>query len=225
QPEIKPVAGYNEADSYSAEAWRALEAYLNKPFTCAVDSKGDLLISDGLNQRLRKITGYNSHCSTSEQFTPQQVQDFERLLAEADAACNNQSQPQLVEIYTSAQAEVVENGNVQLVQDEFCNFGSSPRLADMANYTTNVFVLCQVCQELNPRPVACPWPELCMCRDAIMNVARSLVYIHCPQRNAFVDPWHRWVTAITSCLLEDPQAAQWYNSSTTAQLQQHLQTI
>ena len=27
QPEIKPVAGYNEADSYSAEAWRALEAY------------------------------------------------------------------------------------------------------------------------------------------------------------------------------------------------------
>ena len=42
----------------------------------------------------------------------QPMQDFERLLAEADAACNNQSQPQLVEIYTSAQAEVVENGNL-----------------------------------------------------------------------------------------------------------------
>ena len=164
--------------------------------------------------RLRASTGHDA-CT---------MQDFELRIAAADAACNNASAPELVAIYAAAQAEVVENGNVQLVQDQFCNFGSSPKLAEMAGYTTNLFVLCQVCQELNPRPVACPWPELCTCRTATMHVAQSEVYIHCPQRNAFVDPWHRWVTAITSCLLEDPQAAQWYNSSTTSQLQQHLQT-
>ena len=161
---------------------------------------------------------------SAHSFTTHRVaaKDFERLVRDADAACNNESAPQLVDIYARAQAEVVENGSVQLVQDEFCNFGSSPTPAAMANYTSNLFVLCQVCQELQPRPAACPWPELCLCRDAMMQVALSAVYIHCPQRNAFVDPWHRWVTAITSCLLEDPQAAQWYNSS---QLQQHLQTI
>lgn len=224
RPGLQPMAGYSEADAYAEEADRALASYLNKPYSCAVDSKGDLLISDGLNQRLRKVQGYNTQCSTNEQFTVQQVQDFELRIAAADAACNNDSAPELVAIYAAAQADVVENGNVQLVQDQFCNFGSSPKLAEMAGYTTNLFVLCQVCQELNPRPVACPWPELCMCRTAIMHVAQSEVYIHCPQRNAFVDPWHRWVTAITSCLLEDPQAAQWYNSSTTSQLQQHLQT-
>ena len=74
QPEVKPVAGYSEADAYTTGAL-AFETYLNKPFSCAVDSKGDLLVSDGLNQRLRKIQGYNSHCSTSGHFTSQQVKD------------------------------------------------------------------------------------------------------------------------------------------------------
>ncbi|CAE7908805.1 SOQ1 [Symbiodinium sp. KB8] len=156
RPGLQPVAGYSEADAYAEEADRALESYLNKPYSCAVDSKGDLLISDGLNQRLRKVQGYNTQCSTNEQFTVQQVQDFELRIAAADAACNNASAPELVAIYAAAQADVVENGNVQLVQDQFCNFGSSPKLAEMAGYTTNLFVLCQVCQELNPRPVACP---------------------------------------------------------------------
>ena len=75
QPEIKPVSGYSEADSFLPRATRARESFLNKPFSCAVDSKGDLLISDGLNQRIRKVQGYNTDCSTSELFLSTQVQD------------------------------------------------------------------------------------------------------------------------------------------------------
>ena len=38
------------------------------------------------------------------------------------------------------------------------------------NFTNNVYVLCKACESLWPRPSSCPWPSLCACRDAMVQV-------------------------------------------------------
>lgn len=42
-----------------------------------------------------------------------------------------------------------------------------------------------------------------------LQVATQDVHILCPQRNALVDTWHRWITAYTSCWLSNGAALQW----------------
>ncbi|CAK9008812.1 Uncharacterized protein SCF082_LOCUS10029 [Durusdinium trenchii] len=221
QPVVKGAIGYSEADSYNNES-RAQQSYLNRPLSCAVDSAGDFIFADN-NHRIRKISGWATSCSMAGEFSIHQVQLYESSLVQADAACNNASVPALQELYVQAQQDVLENNSLDLVQQYFCNFGASNFSTQMQSFTNNVYILCTACASLSPRPPACPWQELCDCRDAMVQVATQDVHIMCPQRNAQVDPWHRWITSYTSCWMSDSDAIQWNDANKMASLQDQLQ--
>lgn len=213
QPEVKSAIGYSQADSYNNVTY-ATQSYLNRPLSCAVDSAGDLIFAD-FNHRLRKTSGWATNCSVSGKFSFQQVRQYEAALSQVNDACNAS---EMQTLYAQAQKEVIENNSIQLVQQYFCDFGASAFATQMEqNFTNNVYVLCKACESLWPRPSSCPWPSLCACRDAMVQVVTQDVHILCPQRNAMVDLWHRWITAYTSCWLSNSNALQWLTSTTLLQ--------
>eukprot|EP00490_Sorites_sp_Unknown_P010464 CAMPEP_0114639066 /NCGR_PEP_ID=MMETSP0191-20121206/963_1 /TAXON_ID=126664 /ORGANISM="Sorites sp." /LENGTH=230 /DNA_ID=CAMNT_0001850891 /DNA_START=320 /DNA_END=1012 /DNA_ORIENTATION=+ len=224
QPQVKSAMGYSQADSYNNVTY-AQHSYLNRPLSCAVDSAGDLIFAD-FNHRLRKTSGWATNCSVSGGFSSQQVRQYEAVLNEVNNACYVSAPAALQTLYAQAQREVIENNSLQMVQQYFCNFGSSAVATEMEQHSTNnVFILCSACESLSPRPSSCPWPSLCACRDAMVQVAAQDVHIRCPQRNAMADLWHKWITAYTSCWLSNSAALQWYSPSNLGTLQAKLQSL
>jgi len=224
QPKVKSAAGYSKADSYNNETY-VQESYLNRPLSCAVDAAGDLIFAD-FNHRLRKTTGWATNCSVSGGFSSTQVQQYETAVKQVNSVCNSSTNPQMQMLYVEAQREVIENQSLQLLQQNFCDFGASPFASEMQqSFTNNVFILCKACEALSPRPTGCPWLELCACRDAMVQVATQDVHILCPQRNALVDTWHRWITAYTSCWLSNGAALQWNTLSNLGTLQAKLVSL
>ena len=168
QPQVKAVVGYSKAEAFNDQTARVTFSYLSNPLSCTVDAKGDLIYSDGSNHRIRKITSFTTSCSVSGLFSQQQVEDYESTLANVDSACNNVSVQELRTHYANSQQAVLENNSLEMVQQYFCNNGASAHAAVMEQqYTNNLFVLCRACESLTPRPSACPWLELCECRDAM----------------------------------------------------------
>eukprot|EP00931_Biecheleriopsis_adriatica_P060615 TRINITY_DN36412_c0_g2_i1.p1 TRINITY_DN36412_c0_g2~~TRINITY_DN36412_c0_g2_i1.p1 ORF type:complete len:1215 (+),score=190.73 TRINITY_DN36412_c0_g2_i1:85-3729(+) len=207
-PEVKAVAGYGKVNAFQAEGVTTRQAYLNRPGSCVVDSSGDLLFSDLWNHRIRRISGFNPECRYSGIFTSQSIDEYEAALAAADAACTPWQH------YAQVQQEAVEHGNLTSLKLHMCNFGSSPIASAMeanGTGTSNAMVLCALCAAKGDN-AACP-SSLCACRSALNKVSTNYVYMNCPPQNAYADPWHKWVTAFTSCWLQDAGAAEWLTNT------------
>mmetsp|Transcript_12053 Transcript_12053/g.21393 ORF Transcript_12053/g.21393 Transcript_12053/m.21393 type:complete len:1218 (+) Transcript_12053:77-3730(+) len=213
-PKVKEAAGKAQVKSYYGDGDVIGQSLLARPQSCVVDSKGDLIVSDTWNQRIRRIAGYNPDCLAlgGVRHGEAEAQAYMDAVNAVQASCDNASDPDMRDLYAVVQEQVLEKRNLTLVKSHFCSFGSSPNASFMeVNYTNNMIVLCKLCAEVvGPRPSVCPWETLCSCRSALVQVASTLVYQSCADQSAYVDAWHRWVTAYITCWTSSTaDAAQW----------------
>ena len=61
---ITSIAGSSTSDSYSGDGGKATSAQLNSPMGVALDSSGNVYISDSNNHRIRKVTVSTSLITT-----------------------------------------------------------------------------------------------------------------------------------------------------------------
>jgi len=227
-PKVEEVAGKPQVSSFYGNNQVIGQALLSRPGSCVIDSKGALIVSDTWNQRIRRITGYNPGCLAlgGAKYGEEDAQAYRDALLAVKESCDDASDPAMQELYATVQQQVQESRNLTLVKSHFCNFGSSPNASDMeASYTNNLIVLCKLCEGVVPRPYVCPWESLCACRSSLVQVASTIVYQSCDHESAYVDVWHRWVTAYIACW-STTDDAEWLTDTTKrTALEQLIQTL
>jgi hypothetical protein len=201
------VAGYPLINTFeSSNRVKTGLAYLNRPTTCAFDSEGNLLLADTWNQRIRKLSGMYSDCHHHVKLnTAAEIEDYISKTATVETMCTS---PDVAASYYSAQDAVLLEGNAGVFapplwnkfENLFCNYTKDA--AYMSRGTMNLFVLCEVCvpEPGKLRARICPPLALCECRDAIYQLSKTSVYLHCPKADARFDKWHRFISAYLRCL-------------------------
>jgi len=226
--QVRGVAGQNYVNGFKGEDSKADKAVLNKPAACAVDSLGDLVFADAHNQRIRKVKNMTVDCLyMTDLFHIEELRKYERAINTAAAACSTTGSSIMTDMFGTLQKETIEKRSVAPFISALCNWTD----AEPGLPTNNLIALCNACigsnftndTALDPYPPTgrCPEKELCVCRNAIVEVLKTDVYLNCPLANAYFDRWHRWATAWTLCWTMESGAARFISNTT---LRQELRT-
>lgn len=233
QDKVVGVAGFPRVYSFKGEGEPAEDAYLDRPVGCAVDSKGSVHFVDAWNQRVRKISGYQTDCVHAH------TNDDGKASYDADIAAyshaignvmtNCTRDPHISALFASLKQQTLDQHNATPVSEEFCSFTRGPLETAAQDfyqaYTRNTLVLCRVCESLTPRPAVCPWESMCACRDAIVQVLHTEVYQRCQAPRTYHDTWHVFTSSFVSCWWKSAGEALWLlNTTKRQQLEQSLQS-
>eukprot|EP00933_Yihiella_yeosuensis_P072463 TRINITY_DN8084_c0_g2_i1.p1 TRINITY_DN8084_c0_g2~~TRINITY_DN8084_c0_g2_i1.p1 ORF type:complete len:1208 (+),score=188.14 TRINITY_DN8084_c0_g2_i1:226-3849(+) len=221
EPQIRNAAGQHKVYAYKENGGKSDQAYLNRPSACVVNSKGDLLVADTKNHRIRKVAGYNVECVYHDKFEKSHVLEWQTALetisttAKLDAAT--------LAIYTNAQQDVLENRSTEVFYNTICNYDN----AALTAFTRNSYVLCTLCNTVQQessgsRPTICPSENLCKVRSAIAQAATSYIYLNCPGQSAYLDKWHLFITAFVRCIVSDHDQAKWMTGTDLTNLKAAL---
>lgn len=222
---VEGVAGFPNRKHFKGEDIPAVDAHLNQPIGCAVDSKGSVHIVDAGNHRIREVSGRHSDCLHSFE-SDRGVLDHKQATLMYKAAtrsvttrCRNSSE--MGSLFDELLNEAVDNRNAAAVVERFCNFNDGPNTTAAQNfyqaYTRNSRILCSACEGLSPRPDVCPWPDLCGCADSTSFLWSIAVYQDCRPPHSNQDPWHTWASAYVACAFVEPQEIAWLTDATKAQ--------
>jgi len=224
EAKVEGIAGYPGVYTFQGEDSQLNQAYLNRPSSCVVNSKGDLVFADVWNQRIRSISGHLNDCLYSAPgVTDTEEQEYVGAINNATTACNA-TEGGMAELFRTLQEQVVESRNTTLLEAKLCEYGDSPDPSYLQAYTQNVLVLCDICAEVDPRPAVCPPVSMCSCRNALVQVLKQAVYQKCEGPQAYFDVRHRWFSAYVVCYRRKPEDASWLtNGAMRLSLKQRLQ--
>jgi len=190
-------AAQSRMEARSSLAARSL---VNRPSSCAVNSKGHLLIADTWNQRIRKVSNLNQMCmELAELFSPPQIATWMAKVNNVTTHCRAAFDSDVFpgDTWPRIESEAVKDRIFPTMYRYVCHDES---LINTELQTTNLQVLCPICESYNSsRPSLCPSEQLCMCRQAFLEALTTEVYLNCPKDSAFSDPWHRLLSAYLGC--------------------------
>jgi hypothetical protein len=177
----------------------AKDSLINRPTGCAFNSKGELIFADTWNHRLRKISGMHVDCQYNmDLFPPNKVVQYRSLINDVDSKCFTNLNASFRNIAAAMQQKVVQQRDMSQIDAELCRY-DTPATENLP--TKNLLVLCRVCTELQNRAnlQGCPSEELCECREALVRVLASEIYLNCPDVSAYYEKWHRFITSYVFC--------------------------
>jgi len=178
-------------------------ATLFRPSHCTVDTRGNLIIADTWNNRIRKIRGLGNGCIyQTNAYTRKAIDTYLEAVALVENSCSQMPDEQL-ESYKTAQQQALSRGETYFVSRSICEV--EPRQRQEGMPTPNLIILCVTCKRLaakgrgwRPR---CPQKTVCNCNAAIEHALQTEVYLRCPRSSAYFDVWHRWLSAYITCWL------------------------
>eukprot|EP00929_Paragymnodinium_shiwhaense_P007226 TRINITY_DN11115_c0_g1_i1.p1 TRINITY_DN11115_c0_g1~~TRINITY_DN11115_c0_g1_i1.p1 ORF type:complete len:1487 (+),score=225.40 TRINITY_DN11115_c0_g1_i1:62-4522(+) len=221
------VRSDTDDDSYDGKP-HTNSALLNRPLDCTVGVDGNLYILDTWNQRVRQVTKMQTQCMYTKTSSGEEVQEFVEASRQVHSKCA--ATPEMADAYRAVQETVVDKeptkASLTDFSEQFCYLKRWAGTGDLeegdpvrflADYTTNMIVLCAVCnEEYDPpygnataRSLACPTVEQCECQQAMANALKPHLFDLCKPSDAYFDKWHRWMAAYITCYNKDTAELEW----------------
>lgn len=213
---IQGIAGSSGVRTFAGENTVAIASFLNQPMDCSFGSAGSLYVCDTKNQRIRRIDGLNTPChyripenqiaDVSESY----IHNYAAKTGAANKACSSKelvsvkSTKTVADYYATAQVQI-SKGKMEEYELKFCKFDAKGTQALVeANFTNNLYVMCDICKEFDEKPFVCPSTAFCECRAAVQQLLFDPVYLGCPLGDATYDPWHKWISGYSRCFWNEP---------------------
>lgn len=136
-----------------------------------------------------------------ELFTNQSVTEYRDAINLVDSTCfTDAAAPFRGNTQVTLQQTVVQQRETQYYEQQLCKY---IRPATESLPTQNLLVLCTICDNdlssIRDTLDGCPPQALCNCRNNIVKVLRTEVYLNCPSQSAYHEKWHRFISAYVTC--------------------------